>query len=49
MEALAIAYVLNCKEEQFRTLSPEMVTERESLQNDITRLQELYEDALDNY
>ncbi len=49
MEALAIAFVLNSKEQQIRTLSPEMVLEKEALQNDITLLQEQYVEALENY
>lgn len=49
MESIAIAYVLNCKKEKMRTLAPEMVSERNSLQSEIFRLQDLYEQALENY
>lgn len=49
MESLAIAVVLNSKLKQIRTLSPEMVLERECLQKDITLLQEQYAEALENY
>lgn len=49
MEALAIAFVLNSKQEQIRTLSPEMVLEKECLQKDIILLQERYAEALESY
>ena len=49
MESLAIAYVLNCKQEKMRALSPEMTHERENLEKEIQRLQELYGQALENY
>lgn len=49
MESLAIAYVLNCKQEKMRTLPIEMIREREELQGEITKLHELYEQALNEY